>query len=398
MSGEHHLRTRVLRTCGVALIASVLLAATPGSSARPRHEGEEQFPLRAASSQVTHAKGGRIMRKSIAVLAMLATLGTAATAAWATAPGKNGQLVFRRYLDAGRTTGALFTANPDGSKVRQLTHPAKGVIDQQPDWSPNGKKLAFERKVPCPAGGPRNGLDNTCDLVYTVGRSGKALKALVPCDFADHCHGVNSPAWSPDGTKLAFRYGFSNSEFVDSFNYSAGIWIVNARGGRLRQVTQLTPGSSFDSDPQWSPDGKRLVFVRDDLKEQASAVLTVGLDRTSLQQVTPWNLNGGDGPDWSPNVAWILFRAQPSDGSSNIYKVRPDGTGLTNLTKQPPNGLHYLSSSFSPDGLMIVTARTPGTGPNGAADVVVMNANGSHVRAVIKSPLWESAADWGPRP
>jgi Tol biopolymer transport system component len=336
------------------------------------------------------------MRRFTAVLAIFATLGTAATAAWATAPGKNGQLVFRRYLDADKTTGALFTANPDGSRMRQLTRPAKGVVDQQPDWSPNGKKLAFERKVPCPAGGLRNGLDNTCDLVYTVGRNGKALKALVPCDFADHCHGENSPAWSPDGSKIAFRYGFSDPAFVDSFNYSAGIWIVDARGGGLHQVTQVTPGSSWDSDPQWSPDGKKLVFVRDDLKEQASALFTVSLDGTGLRQVTPWSLNGGDGPDWSPNGKWILFRAQPSDGSSNVYKVHPDGSGLTNLTKQAPSGLHYLSSSFSPDGRKIVSARTPGTGPDGAADVVVMNANGSHVRAVTKSPLWESAADWGP--
>jgi hypothetical protein len=53
MSGKHHVRRHVFRTCGVALIASVLLAATPGSSAQPRHEGEEQLPLRAAS-QGTH--------------------------------------------------------------------------------------------------------------------------------------------------------------------------------------------------------------------------------------------------------------------------------------------------------------------------------------------------------
>jgi cytochrome c5 len=59
--------------------------------------------------------------------------------------------------------------------------------------------------------------------------------------------------------------------------------------------------------------------------------------------------------------------------------------------------MHYASSSFSPDGRMIVTARTPGTGPDGAADVVVMRADGSHARAITKSPLWESAADWGPR-
>ena len=46
---RNHVRSRVVRTCGVALIASVLLAATPWSSAQPRHLGEEQLPLRAAS-------------------------------------------------------------------------------------------------------------------------------------------------------------------------------------------------------------------------------------------------------------------------------------------------------------------------------------------------------------
>lgn len=54
MSRKHHVRRRVFRTCGVALIASVLLAATPGSSAQPRPEGEEQLPLRPLGSQATH--------------------------------------------------------------------------------------------------------------------------------------------------------------------------------------------------------------------------------------------------------------------------------------------------------------------------------------------------------
>ena len=46
---------------------------------------------------------------------------------------------------------------------------------------------------------------------------------------------------------------------------------------------------------------------------------------------------------------------------------------------------------------MIVTARTPGIGPEGAADVFVMNADGSNIRQVTKTRLWESSVDWGPR-
>lgn len=331
------------------------------------------------------------------LLVALAALAVLASSASATAPGKNGQLVFRRYLDAERTTGPLFVANPDGSRVRQITHPAQGVIDQEPDWSPSGKRIAFERRLPCPAGGPKNGLDDKCDVVYTVGRDGKGLKPLVPCDFAEHCHLVDTPAWSPNGSKIAYAYGVSDARFAGSFNFDEAIWIANANGTGAHQITQLTPGSAWDSGPQWSPDGKELAFVRVDLQKDADAVFIADVDGSRLVQVTPWELNAGDGPDWSPDGKWILFRGQPSDGSSNVYKAHPDGSGLVNLTKQAANAFHYLSSSFSPDGRMIVTARTPGAGPDGAADVVVMRADGSYVRAVTKSPLWESAVDWGPR-
>ena len=337
------------------------------------------------------------MYKLSAALGTLVLIGAAATTAWATAPGQNGQLAFRRYLDSARSTGPMFVANADGSRVRQITHPAHGVVDQEADWSPNGQKIAFERKTPCPTTGPRNGLDGTCDVVYTVRRDGSSLKALVACDFAQRCHGVNTPAWSPDGSKIAYRYGLSNPSFVDSLNYDAGIWIAAANGKSPHQVTQLMPGTSWDTWPQWSPDGSKLVFVREDLESKANALYTVKVDGTELSQVTPWKLNGGQGPDWSPDMKWLVFTSEPANGSANVYEVHPDGSGLTNLTKQGPKGFHYLSSSFSPDGRMIVTARTPGAGPDGAADLVVMNVNGSHVRAITKTRLWESGVDWGPR-
>ena len=344
------------------------------------------------------------MRKPLAVLAVFAVLGTAATtASWATPPGKNGQIMFRRYLDTERTTGALFRMNPDGTGAKQITHPRRGVVDQFGDWSPNGKSIVFERKLPCPPDGSQgDGLDQTCDRIYTAGRDGKGLKALVPCGFdvskpfPGTCVGARAPAWSPDGSKIAFRYALSDDDYTDSFTTNIGIWIVNTDGTRRRQVTQRKPGSSWDREPQWSPDGRKLVFVRDDLKRKAEALFTVNIDGTRLSQVTPWSLNAGGRPDWSPDGKWIVVTAGPN-GSENVYKVHPDGTGLTNLTRQRASGYHHLSSTFSPDGRMIVSARTPGTGPESAADIVVMNADGSNIRPVTKTRLWESSVDWGPR-
>src|SRR5215217_6709998 len=57
----------------------------------------------------------------------------------------NGQIVFRRYLDPDQSKGAIFTMNPDGSHVSQITPPPDGWSDETPVWSPDGMKVAFYR-------------------------------------------------------------------------------------------------------------------------------------------------------------------------------------------------------------------------------------------------------------
>ena len=342
------------------------------------------------------------MNRLLGLLGVFAVVGTAATAGWATPPGKNGDIVFRRYLNAERTAGAIFTIRPDGTHLRQVTRPRPGVIDQYPDWSPDGTKLVFHRMLPCDPSGRKNGIDRTCDLVYTVGRDGKGLKPLVPCSFdaslayPSSCVGAHTPAWSADGSKIAFSYSLVDRRYGGSLNVQRAVWIVNADGTGRRQLTQLVPGTSWDDEPQWSPDGSKIVFTRVDLKLKRDAVYTVDVASSELDQVTPWTLNGAGDPEWSPDGKWIVFVGHPSNGSENVYKIRPDGSSLTNLTRQDAGGFKYLSSSFSPDGTMIVSARTPGAGSRGAADLVVMRADGSRLRQITKTPLWESSVDWGP--
>ncbi len=342
------------------------------------------------------------MNKLLGLLAVFAVLGTAATASWATPPGKNGDIVFRRYLDPGRRTGAIFTIRPDGSRVRQVTRPRRGVIDQFPDWSPDGRTIAFHRMVPCAPDGPNNGLDGTCDRVYTVRPDGQGLKQLVPCSFdaskpyPDSCVGVHTPAWSPDGAKIAFTYSLVNRDYTGSFNLQRAIWIVDTDGRNRRQLTQLTPGTSWDAGPQWSPDGMKIVFTRVDLARKQDAAFIVDVGSGDVSQVTPWALHAGGDPDWSPDGRWIVLTVRARSGLELAHKVHPDGTGLTNLAKQQPRKYHYLSSSFSPDGRQIVSARRLASG-DAAADLIVMNADGSNVRQITTTTLWESSVDWGPR-
>ena len=84
---------------------------------------------------------------TLVLLGVVAAVGIGAlvSTADATAPGKNGEIAFKRYLDSGRSTGAIFTIDANGKGERQITKPESGVVDDQPDWSPDGSLLVFHR-------------------------------------------------------------------------------------------------------------------------------------------------------------------------------------------------------------------------------------------------------------
>src|SRR5919112_1117974 len=272
---------------------------------------------------------------------------------------RNGQIVFRRYFDPDQTKGALFTMNPDGSHIRQITHPPKGWYDNVPAWSPDGHSIAYSRSVGpfVPKGEPRK-----------------------------------TPVW-----KL----------------YSA-IFIVGLDGKNSHQVSS-TPKrhkgqlATDTSDPVISPNGKMLTFIRTNYQKEndrfAVFVQPIGSPEDA-QRITPWKLNSQDRARFSPDGKLVLFRSEPEgeEGPSNLYWVHPDGTGLHALTHAPATK-QYFGSSFSPsfhkgEG-WIVVGRTGGYGQDGNADVFrILIEDGRVVRSVnlTKSALWDSAVDWGTHP
>ena len=100
-----------------------------------------------------------------------------------------------------------------------------------------------------------------------------------------------------------------------------------------------------------------------------------------------------------PTASRILFHNNVSgdpDVSANLYTVRPDGTGLHQLTFETGGTVNYLGASFSPDGRYITAGRRPETGGTNA-DVLVMRADATHIRNITRSVLYDSYPDWGPK-
>jgi Tol biopolymer transport system component len=126
-----------------------------------------------------------------------------------------------------------------------------------------------------------------------------------------------SPAWSPDGARIAF---VSQQSLIEDVTTS--IWTMRADGTDKRTLTNTTAG--YDAWPTWSPDGTRIAFIRQyDFDGDITIVSANGggeVTRIALlgRQLTP---------SWSPDGASIAF-AQPGTGGLNVYTISPAGTHL----------------------------------------------------------------------
>jgi len=336
----------------------------------------------------------RLFPLSGVALVVVVVVGVLTVSASATPPGTNGQVAFIRFasVQAGEPRGgAIYTIGVNGRGERQVTHPPEGASDFQPDWSPDGSRIVFER---APTDG---GFE-----VWSVKPDGTNLRQIEPgCPMpADEICEVNSPAWSPDGTRLAYGDAHGGLKYIGGVEWIevGAVSVMDADGSNRRQLTQLKrPTSSEDGQPVWSPNGKQIAFVR--LNSTAKprnrqAIFVINADGSGVRRVTPWQMQAGDHPDWSPDGKWILFRSPEPGGfaGTDLYRVRSDGTGLRQLTNYAQD-VAVLSASYSPDGKSIVFGRT---GKGGLPDVWVMRADGKNARPITRTAKWDSGPDWGP--
>ena len=290
------------------------------------------------------------------LLAAAAAMLVLAVGAGATTPGPNGRIAFSSTRD-GSSSNELYSAAADGSDAKRLTWSA--AVEQSPAWSPDGTRIAYESNV---SGRSR---------IYVMNADGSGQTQITPPSALTLDD--RQPTWSPDGSRLAFTSSRPT-------NGSLAIWIVNVDGTGLHQLT-----SDFSTDPSWSPDGTRVAYVG------ADSVYTIGADGTGALRVTLPPAGFTDqAPDWSPDGGAIVFaRSDFATTMSDLYAVAPDGSGLRQLTA----GTRNFAPSWSPDGTKIGFSRLE---PTGTYDLVEMNANGSGITQVTTNNDYGPA--WGTSP
>jgi TolB protein len=102
----------------------------------------------------------------------------------------------------------------------------------------------------------------------------------------------------------------------------------------LRRITRAPLLDAADVQTQWSPDGRRQLFVRK-WSDGTQAIYTVGAHGGPIRRVTPFALRAGDWPDWSPDGRRITLGLEGTGGAADIYTMRTDGTDLRQVSHTP---------------------------------------------------------------
>lgn len=181
--------------------------------------------------------------------------------------------------------------------------------------------------------------------------------------------------------------------FVTNRNGPPGeIYVMNPDGTGQRNITN-SPAS--ETRPAFSPDGKKIAFIRD-----FKSIYVMNPDGSGLTQVLDGPSAGFSSitsfPDWSPDGTRIVFNGIPkgSPDGPDIYVINADGSGIRRLTTDPADD---NSPSWSPDGSKIAFASIRNRVPNEVNyEIYVMNADGSNQTRLTNNTKFDSSPAWSP--
>jgi Tol biopolymer transport system component len=298
---------------------------------------------------------------------------------------KNGEIAFSARVHG---ISQVFTINPDGTRLRQVTHQAVLPAGQFGlSWSPDGRSLVYSV----------TGKIDSIVKIHADGRGG-ATAISPPCTGT--CLGDDDPAYSPDGKKIAFERAFG--PVVNNYAALVAIFTMKADGSQLTQLTNKTaPTSGEDYQPVWSPDGTKIAFVHSNTTATPkSAIDVMNTDGSNVRRLTPFGVETGN-PHWSPDGKRLLFNTGGGQGvSTNLFTMRADGTNRVRLTHYVGGSLTAQADAWSPDGRQILFRRLLLSGTDTeVGGFYIMNLGTKRIRRVTPVRIRSDARSaWGKRP
>ena len=303
----------------------------------------------------------------VIVIMSIALLSGGAVAAQSDAPD-DGQREAQVVLPVGRL---VFTSDRGGDDLDLWMYEAgdaepiqltagKGR-DRTPALSPDGAVVAFSTDRENPDGNQVRGSDLHWYDLYTVGTDGSE-----PIELVANRSFNSVPDWSPDGTMIAYA-----GHVIGPDATRIQVHVVPADGSA--DPLALTDDPVQAGGPAWSPDGTRIAFtsLRDGQNPDGSRNREIYvMDPDGSDQIRLTDDPASDGsPAWSPDGARIVFHSDRA-GNDDIYVMAADGSDVLQLTDDPEDDDF---PTWSPDGTMIafVSAR------DGDREIYLMEADGS---------------------
>jgi len=176
-----------------------------------------------------------------------------------------------------------------------------------------------------------------------------------------------SPAWSPDGTRLAY-VSFEQRRPV--------LYVQNVISGARSRVAQF---DGINSAPAWSPDGTRLALTLS--RDGNPEIYVLRLSDNQLTRLTRHPAIDTE-PAWSPDASEIVFTSDRG-GKPQIYRMRSDGSRVERLTFE---GEYNARASYSPDGKMLTLL----SGGSGRYHAALLHLSASVLQVLTDTPLDES--------
>ena len=214
----------------------------------------------------------------------------------------------------------IWTVNADGSSDHQRTE--GDVRDDWPAWSPDGKRIAFERLTGSGRDehGHRIDSDRYIVVMTSFGNSPKALN--------EGGHWEHSPAFSPDGSQLAFQR-------------NGALMVSEVDGSKARTVSADV---YFNGGLSWSPDGRRIAFIRSDGTHTSLLIADIdGLDEEVVFDESILTL----APRWSPDGQRIAFHTIDDEEQHRAYVTGAKGETVADHAAQcRPRGVGGTTAGF----------------------------------------------------